>query len=438
MTNTIHSVALFRLSVLGPLASRDYLGHGELKLILAQLAAQPYNIPGTRRRFLSEKTIEAWYYEWKRDGVDGLTPKLRKDRGSCKLDTHLQAQILIAKRDNASRSLDELIRLLEVEGIVALGQLKRSTVHRLLKQHGLSKPAATDGQPIERRSYEAQYAGDIWYGDVMHGPKTTINHQLRKTYLVSLMDDASRLICHSAFCPGETALDIEHVLKQALLKRGLPKKLVIDNGSAYRAASLQGICARLNIQLVYCRPYEPEGKGKLERWHRVIRQQFVTELHSGHLQNLDTLNQALWAWVDKVYHVREHSALNTTPLKRWQRDIETMRSLGPFAHQIDALFYHRHVRKVRKDGTVSMEGRLFEVDYLLVGRKVHLVVDPHSQTVVGVESTEGEPLGQATLLDKLENCHRHRQRATNDEQTDNNTTAQMFNAIDSLLTPNDL
>lgn len=436
MTHTIHPMALFRLSVLGPLTSRDHLGHGELKAILTQLAAQPYNIPNARRRFLSEKTIEAWYYAWKKGGIEALIPHRRNDRGRCKLNVHLQAQVIQAKKDNPSRSLDSIIHLLESQGIVATGQLKRSTIHRLLKQHGLSKPAIVDGQPIERRSYEAQYAGDIWYGDVMHGPKVTIKGQLRKTYLVSLMDDASRLVPHSAFCPGETALDVEAVLKQALLKRGLCKKLVLDNGSAYRAASLQGICARLNIRLVYCRPYEPEGKGKLERWHRVVRQQFISELHSGHLQNLDTLNQAFWAWVDKVYHQREHSALHTTPLKRWQRDIEHMRSLGPFANQIDALFYHRHERKVRKDGTVSMGSRLFEVDYLLAGRKVQLVVDPHNQTIVSVESTEGEPLGQATLLDKLENCHRKRQRATNDNPTDNNVTAQVFNVIDPLLNPN--
>jgi hypothetical protein len=129
----------------------------------------------------------------------------------------------------------------------------------------------------------------------------------------------------------------------------------------------------------------------------------------------------------------EHHAL-----KRWQQGLETMRSLGPFAHQIDALFYHRHLRKVRKDGTVSMGGQLFEVDYLLVGRKVQLVVDPHTQTVVGVESPEGESLGQATLLDKLENCHRQRQRATEDKQADDNNTAQMFNAIDTLITSNPL
>jgi hypothetical protein len=82
---------------------------------------------------------------------------------------------------------------------------------------------------------------------------------LHKAYLVSLMDDASRLIAHSAFAPGEKALDIEAGLKQAVLKRGLPVKLVVDNGPAYRSKTLQGICARLGIHLVYCRPYTPEG-----------------------------------------------------------------------------------------------------------------------------------------------------------------------------------
>ena len=110
-----------------------------------------------------------------------------------------------------------------------------------------------------------------------------------------------------------------------------------------------------------------------------------------------------------------------------------MRTLGPFAQQIDALFYHRQCRKVRKDGTVSLNGKLYEVDYLLSGSKIQLVIDPHSQTVVSVESQEGKPLGQATLLDKLENCHRSRQRAVSSPQSDGTATAQMFNAIDQLL-----
>jgi len=436
MTHTVHPIALFRLSVLGPLTSRLDLPHGERKRLLKELASRPYEIPGSRRCYLSEKTIEAWFYAWRRGGIDALAPRARRDKGQSKLAPELQALILQAKRENPKRSLDELRRLLEAQGVVAKGTLKRTTLHRLLQRHGLSRPTGADSQLVERRSYVAQYAGDIWYGDVMHGPKVPIKGQLRKAYLVSLMDDASRLIAHSAFCPGETALDIEGVLKQAILKRCLPRKLVIDNGAAYRAASLQSICARLSIPLVYCRPYEPESKGKLERWHRVVRAQFLSELTHQHLHSLETLNTCLWAWVEQVYHQRLHSTLGCTPLQRWQQDLDTLRSLGPFASNLDALFYHRQSRRVRKDGTVSFDGRTFEVPYSLVGRTVALVVDPQAGKVVGVESLEGEPLGAATPLDRIGNTHRRRRRsAPVDSEGEARPAAdRTFNAIDQACT----
>ena len=97
-------------------------------------------------------------------------------------------------------------------------------------------------------------------GDIYAGAQSRFNNPVNLKKLVSLIDDASRLVAHSAFCLGETALDIEGVLKQALLRRGCPIKLVVDNGAAYRAHTLQGICARLGIHLIFCRPYAPEGK----------------------------------------------------------------------------------------------------------------------------------------------------------------------------------
>ena len=257
----------------------------------------------------------------------------------------------------------------------------------------------------------AECAGDIWYGDVMHGPRVPMGGRMRKAYLVSLMDDASRLIAHSAFCPGETALDIEAVLKQAVLKRGLPVKLVLDNGPAYRAKTLQGICARLGIHLVYCRPYAPEGKGKLERWHRTFRDQFLSELDTSRLRDLGDLNARLWAWLESLYHKTPHGGLaGRTPLARYQQDLPRIRTLGTLAARIDALFYHRVKRKVRKDGTVSYQGVSFEVPYALAGRFVRLVVDPHARQVLGVEDDDGQSLGAATPLDAIANVHRRRSK----------------------------
>lgn len=410
--NDIHPVALFRYSVLGPLISRADLPRGELKATLRQLAVRHYDIPGSRNSHLSEKTIEGWFYDWRRGGIEALTPKRRSDRGQSKIAPEVQEAILAAKRENPRRSIRGIRRLLEQRGTVAKDELSRSSIHRLLQAHGLSRLAGSASEPEERRAYVAEYAGDIWYGDVMHGPRVPIGGRMRKAYLVSLMDDASRLITHSAFCPGERALDIEAVLKQAVLKRGLPVKLVLDNGPAYRAKTLQGICARLGIHLVYCRPYAPEGKGKLERWHRTFRNQFLSELDTSRLHDLGDLNARLWAWLETVYHQTPHGGLNgRTPLERYRQDLPRMRTLGTQAARIDELFRHRLTRQVRQDGTVSYQGRRFEVPYALSGKQVCLVVDPHTQQVLGVQDDDGHPLGAATPLDALANGQRKRRKS---------------------------
>lgn len=405
----IHPIALFRLSVLGQLASRDHLEHGELKRILQTLAEKTYEIPGSNRCKLSEKTIECWYYAWKCGGIEALETNPRSDKGQSKLPSKVQDAILTAKRDNPSRSLNTLIALLEQNGLIAHGTIARSSVHRLLKQHGLSRRSVVSTASIERRSFVAAHAGDIWYGDVMHGPKVVINGRLRKSYLVSLMDDASRLIAHSAFCAGETALDIEGVLKQAVLKRGLPVKLVVDNGAAYRSKTLQAICARLEIRLIYCKPYSPQGKGKLERWHATVRSQFLSELAVCAIRDVQDLNARWWVWIEKAYHQRAHQGLDgKTPLQRWQQDLTRIRPLGHFAAQLDTIFYHRHPRKVRQDGTVAFLGTLFEVPYELSGQSVILVVDPHRYQAIAVENEDGKCLGPVTLLDAKANVHRKR------------------------------
>jgi len=408
----IDPLALFRLSVLGPMVSREQLHRGELQQLLRELAQREYAIPGSQRRLLGEKTIQAWYYAWRRDGIAGLTPKVRVDRGQSKISPAIQEAVLAAKRENPRRSINQIQRLLVAAGLVADQSLSRSAVHRLLQQNGLSQLTGSASLPEEKRSFSAEFAGSIWYGDVMHGPRVAVKGQLRKTYLVSLIDDASRLVAHSAFCLGETALDIEGVLKQALLRRGVPGKIIVDNGAAYRASTLQGLCVRLGIHLIFCRPYAPEGKGKLERWHRTLRDQFLSELDERRITDLDDLNARLWAWLEQVYHHTAHAGLaGLTPLARYQRDLPRIRSLGTKAAQLDALFHHRITRFVRKDGTVSYLGQRFEVPYELSGKTVRLVVDPHAQRVVGVENAAGVSLGQATALDVLANIKRVRRKS---------------------------
>lgn len=413
MSKPIHPTALFRLMVLGPLASRGEIKRGEAKRIIRQLAVESYNIPDSNRTHLSEETIARWYSMWKRGGINALDPKVRVDRGSTQLPESVQNKIIELKKDKPERSINQLIDMIERAGLVSKGNLARATVHRFLQQQHLSKRILPDQATIERRSFVAEYPGDLWQGDVLHGPSIQTSNGMKKTYLVSLMDDASRLIAHSAFCFGETALDIEGVLKQAILKRGLPHKLLIDNGSAYISGSLKSICARLEIHLIYCRPREPESKGKLERFHRTFREQFLSELDLSKINGLSDLNARLWAWIERVYHQRIHGGLEDgkTPLERWREDLHHVRPLLPHVvEHIDDLFYYREERLVRKNGTISWNGHFYEVQHNLVGDKVTLVFNPHTNQAIRIETAFGDNLGPVVLLDLNSNLHRKRQR----------------------------
>ncbi len=414
MNNKIDAIALLRLSVLGPLASRDHLSRGELQQIVKELAKQTYHIPNSKRVHLSEKTIARWYYLWKRKGIDGLVTRQRSDKNSCQLPAAIQDAILACKKDNPARSIQTIITYLETVGVVQKNYLSRSTVHRLLKKHRVSARVVAEPHTIERRAFESQYAGDLWYGDVMHGPSIQTAQGMKKVYLVTLMDCASRLICHSAFCFDETATSIEFVLKEALLKRGLPKKLMIDNGPAYRADSLQKVCARLKIRLVYSRAYEPESKGKIERWHRTTRGQFLTEIDWQAIHSIDELNARLWVWVEQQYHRVPHASLphHQTPLARFQQDLLKVQPLGEIAKHLDDYFYHRIKRTVKKDGTVSFEGKLFEVPFEFVGETVYVVIDAPTSTAKHIESLDYTRQGPIHPLDKQANMTRVRQRPT--------------------------
>ena len=173
--------ALFRLSVLGPLVSRERLARGELQQLIRELAQREYAIPDSRRHLLGEKTIEAWYYAWRRDGIAGLTPKARVDRGQSRLPAELQAAVIAAKRENPRRSIRQIRRLLEAAGSVAQDRLSRSAIHRLLQRQGLSRLSGSASQPEERRRFCAEHAGSIWYGDVLHGPRLPLAGRVRKT-----------------------------------------------------------------------------------------------------------------------------------------------------------------------------------------------------------------------------------------------------------------
>ena len=153
----------------------------------------------------------------------------------------------------------------------------------------------------------------------------------------------------------------------------------------------------------------------MERYHLTFRELFLNEINLQTIHNIEELNVRLWVWVEQIYHKRPHSGLNNqTPLTVWQQDLIHIQPLGSVAQNLDIIFCHRFTRHVRKDGTISWDGQFFEVPYELSGHTVKLVVDPHAQKALWVESADGNNLGAVALLDVRANLHRYPQsRSTN-------------------------
>jgi putative transposase len=180
--------------------------------------------------------------------------------------------------------------------------LLNSTVHRLLARHGLmNKPRGEDTE-ADRRRFAFARAGELWMSDVMHGPSVFVgNRTKRKTSLIAFIDDATRAISYAAFTLAENTATFLPVLKQAILRRGLPQRLYVDNGANYRSQHLALVCAKLGIALIHARPYRPQGKGKTERGFKTVRAQLLTHLTVPDITSLGALNRRLWGWVEGEY-----------------------------------------------------------------------------------------------------------------------------------------
>jgi hypothetical protein len=202
----------------------------------------------------------------------------------------------------------------------------------------------------------------------MHGPLVAAEPRQKKSYLIAFIDDHSRLVPYAKFYLSENLDAFLDAFEKALLKRGLPRKLYVDNGSAYRAKHLEHVCASLAIALVHAKPYRPQGKGKIERFFRRVRQQFLPTLKTP--VNLDTLNEQFELWLRQDYHNKHHAAIRTTPAERFTARMQCIRSAPD---NLSDHFRSIARRKVARDRTVTLNGNLFEAPVALIGQRVDLL-----------------------------------------------------------------
>jgi len=406
-------VALFRYSLIADLV-RQELGTQGLYAKIEEKAAVEYTIPGTTRTRVAAETIRDWLKRYRRGGFDALLPKPRADRGQSRsLPAPVVDVLLEIKEGNPALSVQLVIREARARKEVPEDlPLPASTVHRLLARHGLMDKPQGEHSDADRRRFAFQHAGELWMSDVMHGPSVVVGDRTkRKAYLLAFIDDATRVIPYAAFALAENTRAFLPVLKQAILRRGLPQRLYVDNGAHYRSQHLALVCAKLGIALIHARPYRPQGKGKIERWFKTLRAQLLTRLGPQDTANLAALNRRLWAWVEGEYHHTPHRGLaGATPLEQWAQHGEAVRFPEP-GLDLEDLFLFEAQRKVQKDRTVSLNGVLYEVDAALVGEKVTLRFDPGAAPERPVQVChQGKRIELAKPVETYANCFIKRNR----------------------------
>jgi transposase InsO family protein len=394
-------IALFRYGLIASLVLEE-LPRGELTRRAQEIAARHYEIPGSRRASVSVDTLLDWALRYRTGGFEALAPKPRQDRGHSRTITpQLAGLIERLKRENPHRTGTTLLRELALSSGQGTAGLSASTLYRFLKQRGLSERQLL--APPGHKKFEAEHSNQIWQSDMLYGPYVQRpGGGKRQAFLHAILDDASRLIPHAQFYPDQGLDTFLDCLRQAVAARGVPVRLYVDNAKVFRSPQLARIAASVGILIVHTPPYQPEGRGKIERFFRSVREQFLANLDRKQTLTLEDLNQRFWAWIDNAYHLTEHGALGTTPLLRWQRDIEQVRQLPP-ATDLRRLFFHRLDRVVRRDSTFLLQNRFYEAPPELAGQTLEVRFDPLDPTSVEIYF-QGQPHGAARLVDPVVNA----------------------------------
>lgn len=387
-------LATFRFGVIAEFVNGMLFTRGEKERLLRQKAERRYAIPNSSRTRIARGTMLKWIRDYEQGGKElaSLGPKTRADKGSYrKLEPAIRLSIKEILKESPGANVPALIRELRHRKVLSPeAEINRATLYRYLKAEKLR---VVNDDAHDRRKFETDHPNELWQSDVMHGPYVTIDGRKRKSYLLAFLDDHSRFILFARFGLDETFDTFRDGLKCAIETHGLPQRLYVDNGSCFRSVQLEQTLALLGVALSHSRPYTPQGRGKVERWFRTVRDQFLAlTLPDG--ITLSDLNARFEQWLEQ-YQRTEHGTTGQTPRDRYFSNLQCSR---PAPLRLSEYFRIVERRQVKKDRSFRLRGRMYEAPVALIDRTIELRF--HEESPENVEIYfDGMSFGQATLLD---------------------------------------
>jgi len=384
------ALALWRYHLIAE-ALPPRLGSRERGLVVRRIAADEHAGPDGEPTLVSRNTLDRWIRAYRQHGLAGLADRRRSDAGSIRRHPELLEEAARLRLEQPARSAAHIADMLLARHGVRISE---RTLREQLARRGLARAELLrDGRTFGR--YEAASPDERWIADVLVGPfvpwpKAPGSVRAR---LFLIVDDHSRLAIGGRWMGNETLRAGQEVLHAAILRHGLPGILYTDNGAAYAGAELARSCAVLGIRLVHSTPHRPEGRGKQERLNRVIRERFLLEAEQVGIASLDELNERFMAWVERYLNVRVHTETGESPAARHARAVPR----HPDPELLRWAFLWSAQRRVGRTATVSLAGNAYQVDPVLVGRRIDLRYRPEDLTTIEVWF-EGRSFGHLVPL----------------------------------------
>jgi transposase InsO family protein len=422
--------AKFRFSVIGGLLSRN-LSNGDLTKELQEIAKKSWRDPiSGEEKKSSIRTYERWYYRAKKaiNPIEALQPKVRSDCGKMKaINDEIASEISTQYEANREWSVELHHDNLEAKLKEAQGQTayvpSYSTLLRYMREQGLARiggnleneamiKALLGRQKREVVLFEAEYAGELYHTDAHHGKLriTKDDGTIFSPIAMAILDDHSRLGCHVQWYENEGAQELVHCTMQAFMRRGAPRKLMTDNGSAMRSAEMRRGCERLSVELHFNPAYSPWKNGKQESFWNALEGHLVAMAKKESQLTLHELNTYTAEWLEHKYNGKEHSETRKPPLSRFLSPRSVLRC--DFSEEtVRTAFMRNETRTVRvSDGTITLQGVRYQLPTAMRHLcRVRLRFAAWDKRIAYIEDERtGKIIGSANPVDPVQNSNSHR------------------------------
>lgn len=392
--------ALQRYQLIAPLLSPD-LDEAK-KLQLRKKTAEENG--------LSVRTLYRYEKAYRENQFSGLKPADREKHRSQKLPENfdfLLEQAVQLRKEVPERSVEQIIFILESEGHVAPGMLKRSTLERHLYRKGFGREhlkTYREARESSSKRFCKPHRMMLIQGDIKYGPKLPIGKHGAKvqTYLSSAIDDHSRMILFSRFYDSQEESVVEDTFHKAVTLYGKFDACYFDNGTQYLASQLKFSLARLGIRVMHAKPRSGKSKGKIEKFHQTV-DDFIREARLKDIRTLEELNRLWQLFLDEYYLRKPHEGISEyyeslgaavpeegiTPLQEWNRDSRALSYID--SSVVSEAFLHHEERRVDKGACISFRGRRYETKPALIGCRVQISYDPFSPEDITVSYPGFDP-----------------------------------------------